>query len=360
VTALPPNYKALVLQGDNVDALALLEPDSVDSIVTDPPYLLRFMGKGWDDAENPFAFHLRWARAVLRVMKPGAYLVAFGGTKTYHWMGAALEEAGFEARDSLHWFYGSGWPKSKALLKPAHEPIALVRKPGPIRELNIDECRVGAPGEYISNHGASAAASRSKGIYGDSTTDGVDRPAEQTEGQKAGRWPANVLMDPIAGALLDAQTGTLTSGAGLKVKRASAAENAGNVSSAYGAENRPEGTPMIAYGDSGGASRFYPSLDFDPEYDAPFFYAGKASPAERSAGLDARNPHPTVKPVSLMRWLVRLITPPGGLVVDPFAGSGTTAVAALLEGRRVICIEKEAEYVPVINARIKHARGGQK
>jgi site-specific DNA-methyltransferase (adenine-specific) len=329
-----------LLHGDCREVLATMEDASVDAVVTDPPYELGFMGKAWDAAGVAHSGDL-WAE-VLRVLKPGGHLLAFGGTRTYHRMTVAIEDAGFEVRDSIHWVYGSGFPKSldvsKAIdkadtgtaaaaefegwgtaLKPAHEPIVVARKPlvGTVAAtvleygtgaLNIDGCRVAgadAPLKWETPRG---------GIW---QTDPTATATATTDDR--GRWPANFVLTHAADcgddcapccpvAELDEQSGE-------------------------------------------GASRFFTVTEWD---DAPFRYVAKPSCAERNAGLGGlaqRNIHPTVKPLDLMRWLVRLVTPPGGVVLDPFAGSGTTLAAAILEGFDCVGVEMTDDYLPLIEGR---------
>ena len=487
-------------KGDCLSQLKKLPDCSIDSIVTDPPYELGFMGKQWDASGIAYNVEL-WTEA-LRVLKPGGHLLAFGGTRTYHRMACAIEDAGFEIRDSIHWIYGSGFPKSldvsKAVdkndaaamrrkrdlcftawmrstgitsaeinrltdsnmgghyltakeqpavataemfdmlrphlpevpdeieemvrqrtiesenfkrrevtghheqpapaqqwmanydmpadltpkerrdkahtseaqqwqgwgtaLKPAHEPIVVARKPfastvaANVLEhgtgaLNIDGCRVGT--EVRTNDGMS-----SLGVMHDD-----DWQPGKVSSTVSGRWPANIVFDEDAAAELDAQSGVSKSTAQTRKNNAS-------TSVARGAMTDFE---TGGYGDTGGASRF--------------FYCAKASRKERNAGLDglpqktnkfgnqkngddigngsvndkfttapAANSHPTVKPIALMRWLVRLVTPPGGVVLDPFLGSGTTAVAAILEGFDWKGCEMTEDYWPIIEARVKWAR----
>jgi len=335
----------------------------------------------------------------LRVLKPGGHLLAFGGTRTYHRLACAIEDAGFEVRDCLMWLYGSGFPKShdisKAIdkklgakreviktvkgmgkqnpewngtakgrkenyykpeyqltapaspeakqwdgwgtaLKPANEPIVVARKPiseKTIAEnvmkwgtggLNIDGCRI----EYQSEKDFESA----KGGDSGSTKCNIFSANGKKQSEKItplGRFPANVILDEEAGALLDQQSGILKSGA-LKPYQ----ENHQNASSYK--MNRYK--TFIQPANEGGASRF--------------FYVAKASKKERTHNGKVENKHPTVKPLKLMRYLCRLITPPGGTVLDPFAGSGTTILAAVQEGFSCIGIEKEPEYCEIIRQRM--------
>jgi len=493
-----------VRHGDCRDIMRALPAESVDAIVSDPPYGLEFMGKEWDKGVPGAEF---WAEA-LRVAKPGAHLVAFGGTRTFHRLAVAIEDAGWEVRDCLSWLYGSGFPKSLAVdkaidkvngetdrlhrftawmrttgvtasqvnaatgtfmgshyltagsqpaiptpelwtklrplcgevpdwvdklveriaaerevvgkkdgnllavapgqendrsattlditapatdaakrwhgwgtaLKPAWEPIILARKPlsGTVAAnvtqygtgaINVDGCRIGTEEDTSRPNGASALG-QGAGWNAHANRQGVGG------GNPAGRWPANVCLDEDAAALLDAQSGERK--AGVAVKRNGVTSNG-----VTGWGKAPPGTPDIGYGDSGGASRF--------------FYTAKVSRREREAGLDgmpersgtygqkrcakcgrqavnvsgtcqcenpewiagsevvkSRNHHPTVKPIALMRWLCRLVTPQGGLVLDPFNGSGSTGCAAVLEGLRYLGCELEPEYVEIAQRRIAY------
>lgn len=363
--------------GDCREVLRGLTAESLDAVVTDPPYSLGFMGKAWDRsgiANDP----AMWA-AVLHVLKPGAYVLAFGGTRTYHRMACAVEDAGFVVKDSLMWLYGSGFPKSLNLgdgigtaLKPGYEPIVLAQKPlqgtyvanlarWGVGGLNIDGCRIESQEQWQGNNEPSASMNG----YGPGDGDGWQGNwTKRSESHAAGRWPANVILDEAAGALLDAQSGTRKSGA---------------IHGTY----KGFSTTGI-YGEGGTARR---DRDSSEGGASRFFYCAKASRSERDAGLDAlplvsaaaitdsgegsarldsprtgagrtsggRNTHPTVKPLSLMRWLVRLVTPDGGIVLDPFAGSGTTLCAAILEGRSTVGIEMTEEYLPLIRGRATHA-----
>jgi DNA modification methylase len=397
--------------GDCIDVMRAMPDASVDSIVTDPPYGLEFMGKGWDapwresDVNADAGFHgggvsatknapsftgstnpkclvckgtrrgrrdgtakvavclcddggrfpnvraiemrafqawcEQWTVECLRVLKPGGHMLAFGGTRTWHRLAVAVEDAGFEIRDSIAWMYGSGFPKSMNMgdgmgtaLKPAFEPIVVARKPlaGTVAAnvlahgtgaLNIDGCRISAaPGDVASVKGTK----RSGGIMGASEPrDSASVPHD------SGRFPANVVLDEHAAQELDGQSGVLTSGA---VKSTHTRSTVGGNGHTHGAMAGVTGPERDA--SSGGASRF--------------FYTAKADSAERPVVNGIA--HPTVKPLDLMRWLVRLVTPRGGVVLEPFAGSGTTLEAAVLEGFRAIGIEREADYLPLIEKRL--------
>lgn len=357
-----------VIHGDCLEVMAGMDADSVDAIVTDPPYGLAFMGKQWDHGVPGEPF---W-REALRVAKPGAHILAFGGTRTYHRLACGIEDAGWEIRDCLSWLYGSGFPKSHngpwggTALKPAWEPIIMARKPliGTVAAnveahgtggLNIDGCRLGS-GPTQTNH--TAKVGNAPGWSGRAT-------GEVT--QHCGRWPANVCLDPEAAAILDAQSGALSSGAPPKRR---GANRDGTLYGEYGAMQgcqQPRGASI------GGASRF--------------FYVAKAARSEREAGLEgvavrvagamqgntgtipsrmagdgvtpvrqvrAANHHPTVKPIDLMRWLCRMVTPRGGTVLDPFMGSGTTGCAAVLEGFDFRGVDLDSEYVRIARKRVAH------
>lgn len=344
------------------DARAIPLPDaSVAAVVTDPPYELGFMGKHLDRAGVAFD-PATWAE-VLRVLRPGGRLLAFGAPRTSHRIWCAIEDAGFTIEDTAMWLFGSGFPKHRSKLKPAYEPICVARK-GPVSAMNIDGCRIAtteAEREWMraTAHPNGTAAGSAGGFVGYQQ----DKPGPFNP-HSAGRWPANVLLDEDAAAALDAQSGE-TVGDG--VRRAGVGRRPGGFAD-VGAANgdpRPCGT---MYGDSGGASRF--------------FYTAKASRSERERGLDGQprkpggahrhgqgsigskdgrdrpvgNHHPTVKPLALMRYLVRLVTQPGELVLDPFTGSGSTGVACVEEGRRFIGIELSPEYAEIARRRIAAAQ----
>jgi site-specific DNA-methyltransferase (adenine-specific) len=421
--------------GNNLDILPTLPDNSVDSIVTDPPYELGFMGKKWDNSGIAYSVEL-WTQC-LRVLKPGGHLLSFGGTRTWHRVAVAIEDAGFEVRDSIAWMYGSGFPKSldvsKAIdkaagvereivgitnqavgvyahsgsgspqdyksyaiersitaptspeakqwegwgtaLKPAFEPIVVARKPliGTVAEnvlthgtggLNIDGSRIGTqPGEKFSG---GVAAQHSEGWDRpwkhdpDSIAKKQERIKETIEKTETlGRWPANIILDEYTAELLDEQT-THLKGATSRTTHI----DRGPFSTGVG-----ELVPDAVYGDTGGASRF--------------FYVAKASKRDRNEGLEDLQPqrhsdrenaegvggdnprnrtneakqnfHPTVKPTELMRYLIKLVTPPGGVVLDPFTGSGSTGKAAILEGFRFIGCELTEDYIPIIQGRLDNA-----
>lgn len=406
----------MIHHGDLFDVLPTLTEASIDSCVTDPPYGIGFMGKEWDTfapgnvtkewdlrqraefkdgvmsanikgrkrtpAASPSQIDYnrtlagqrgfqewteRWAREVFRVLKPGAHLVVCGAPRSHHRMMCGLEDAGFEIRDCLAWLFGQGFPKSRNLgngwgtaLKPGHEPIALARKPfkGSITAnhhqhhvggLNVNACRI--EGEaFTTNHGhAESAGYRLH-----------NRAVKEFESHELGRWPANVLLDAQAAEHLDAQSGELVSGGTPEERHA---PKFGGIYGAFAGASLEDGIGASV----GGASRFFyvakPSreerdlgcFDLEPrQRDESRKEGNPGGDNPRNRGLQRRgNFHPTVKPLALMRWLVRLVTPQGGLVLDPFGGSGTTAMACAAEGLDFVLIEREAEYVPIIEARVR-------
>lgn len=329
-----------------------MEDNSIDAIVTDPPYGLSndppmsdvleawmndkiykpqqkggFMGCTWD----AFIPGPEIWREALRVLKPGGHILCFGGSRTVDLMGLALRLAGFEIRDQLQWIYSTGWPKSKANLKPGHEPIILARKPlqGTLQAnlqkfgtgtLQIDACRV--PGKIESGwnkYGSKASentALAGRNYHRDPKPDPIN-----------GRWPSNIILDKEAAAFLDSQ-------------------NPKTKSSLY-PEHIAKGDvlPLTkrsagGYQDEGGVSRF--------------FYSPKASKKERSQGLTDPNPHNTIKPIELMSYLLQLVTPPNGVVFDPFAGSGSTGCAAAVLGIEFVGAELDTVFARVANDRILH------
>jgi DNA modification methylase len=399
--------------GDCLDKLKELEDNSVDSIVTDPPYGLSFMNKKWDyDVPSTDI----WIEC-LRVLKPGGHLLSFSGSRTYHRMVVRIEDAGFEIRDQIMWVYGSGFPKShnigKAVdklqgnertvvgevkdgfnnwanftdrdwkpennvytkgtsewegwgtaLKPAHEPIVMARKPLSEKSvaenvlrwgtggLNIDESRIG----YKDDKPHSVSTEREGG---NSWNKDYVR-TEDWEPNNTGRWPANIIFDEEAGQVLDQQSG---------ISKSTPSEWK-NDFGVYHKDGRTikevQGTKKGGHNDKGGASRF--------------FYCPKASKKDRDEGMDLhddkilnrvnsgglendprwgpivrKNNHPTVKPTELMLYLIKLVTPVNGTVLDCFLGSGSTGKAAVRGGFDFIGIEKEEEYIKIAEARINNA-----
>ena len=389
--------------GDCLDVLRAMPDCSVDACVTDPPYGLSFMGKAWDyDVPTVVVW-----REVLRVLKPGGHLLAFAGTRTQHRMACAIEDAGFEIRDMIAWVYGSGFPKSldvsKAIdkaagaerevvgradrktgpgrhmtalagsslgvsvtpnitapatdaarqwagwgtaLKPALEPITLARRPlvGTVAAnvlehgtgaLNVDGCRVAAdpadlgdPSRFsVSRKGGDSWDRQDKGMFD------AGRRGGWRNGAPAGRWPANLIhdgSDEVVG--LFPETGQ-SPDPGRPIRRGK------RTAPIYGGQTNAEGTLGFGFGDSGSAARF--------------FYTAKATAAERQGVT-----HPTVKPLDLMAYLCRLVTPPGGIVLDPFMGSGTTIKAAISEGFQAIGIERDPAYFAMAEHRLNGAQLG--
>lgn len=318
----------MIYHGDSLEVLRTLGTHSVDAVVTDPPYGLKFMGKKWDYDVPTTAM---WSE-VLRVLKPGGHLLSFGGTRTYHRMVVSLEDAGFEVRDQIQWLYGSGFPKSHNLgngigtaLKPANEPIVLARKPLSEKTVAANVLKWGCGGLNID-------ASRIDLKDGETTPDmGEKRIGVPNIKSTQGRWPANLLLDEVAAEMLDEQSiaGGMHSAGKSRGKGLAKQDQVGGL---FGV-GQHEGNG-VRFGDSGGASRF--------------FYCAKSSKGERGEG----NGHPTVKPLKLMEYLCRLITQPGGTILDPFMGSGSTGVAAKNLNFKFIGIEMSEEYVEIARKRI--------
>ena len=360
------------------DVLRSMADNSVDSIVTDPPYGLSFMGHKWDYQVPTVE---QWTQC-LRVLKPGGHLLAFGGSRTYHRLVVNIEDAGFEIRDQLMWIYGSGFPKSKNLtgehagkgtaLKPAHEPIVMARKPivGTVESnvnqygtgaLSIDLCRV--PTEEILAGGSGGLLSHVR--------DAKEANHQEWCGEQAGRWPANILHDgseEVISAFPDAkgQQGNL--------KTTGKARPAG---AAFGNMDAPREHAMRIETSKSAARFFYCAKVSRAERDEGMerFVSATASEmtggrSEDSAGINnpragagrtggAKNNHPTVKPVELMRYLCRLVTPKSGVILDPFMGSGSTGKAALLDGFGFVGIELDPDHLVTAAARIGYVMKSQ-
>ena len=439
--------------GDCLEVLKTIPDNSIDSVVTDPPYHLTsivkrfgkensapaqfgtdgayaraskgFMGKEWDGGDIAFRTDV-WEEC-LRILKPGGHLLAFSHSRTYHRMGVAIEDAGFEIRDQIMWVYGSGFPKShnigKAIdkiegnereilgykgsfvssggqlngentrtdryyekgnsdwegwgtaLKPAHEPIVMARKPLSEKSIAENVLKHGTGGINIDGSRIPSDKNdkydiRTYDTYHKTFSSYAETNEEQTfsvnEKNEAGRFPANIIFDEEAGQLLDEQSGVKKSS-----KRTSKYNKDTEHTNTYTpakSDYRDDNT----YADKGGASRF--------------FYCPKAAKSDRNEGLDEfekkksgigstyagnqktsnisgnpdrqtdpkANHHPTVKPVDLMRYLINLVTPPNGTILDPFMGSGSTGKAAVRCGVNFIGIEKEQEYMDIASARIEH------
>jgi site-specific DNA-methyltransferase (adenine-specific) len=386
--------------GDCIEQMRQLEPNSVDSIVTDPPYELGFVGKSWDSTGIAYIVKM-WDEA-LRVLKPGGHLLAFSGSRTYHRMVVAIEDAGFEIRDQIMWVYGSGFPKSmdvsKAIdkqsnvkvevigtgksgktaiwneqggmgnfditepttdkakqwagwgtaLKPAHEPIVLARKPliGTVATnviihgtgaLNIDGSRI-ATDEVFTNLPNRAWVNTNGQSYAESGhnhKDGSNSKAIEKL-NTMGRWPANFIhdgSDEVVELLEDAARFFYCAKASKKDRNEGLDDFAGK-------EVGTKGNGLARTCATCGASTLQ----------------GCECPDRTYVNPTRANHHPTVKPTELMRYLVRLVTPPNGTVLDPFMGSGSTGKAAVLERFSFIGIDQSADYLEIATARIKHAQ----
>jgi DNA modification methylase len=454
--------KTKLMLGDNIESLRKMPDNSVDSVVTDPPYGLSFMNKKWDYDVPSVEF---W-KEVYRVLKPGGHVLSFGGTRTYHRMVVNIEDAGFEIRDQIQWIYGSGFPKShnigKAVdklegndredlgknpaarpcsdagdyetntkwktpprpnitkgtspyegwgtaLKPANEPICVARKPLSEKSvaenvlkwgtggINIDGCRIGIVGKDDRS-----AGKRTCNIFDEvKVSGGIDSP--EYIPNEEGRFPANIILECICDEVIKGEKGEIKVSNNGNSKGFAGDKGADTIhytdkgdihidpncpcrlldeqsgdskSSDYKCEGKDTSTKFgqiksskreTGYVDKGGASRF--------------FYQAKVSKAERNMGLDGfedkiiegrdegqdernvaykprpvsqKNTHPTVKPINLMSYLCRLITPEGGIVLDPFMGSGSTGVAAQLEGFKFLGMEMDPEYFKIADTRIEN------
>ena len=434
------NDEYKLYHGNMLDMLEVIEPNSIDSIVTDPPYELNFMGKGWDN--SGIAFQSDTWKKCYEVLKEGGYLLAFGGSRTSHRIACAIEDAGFEIRDTIMWLYGSGFPKSMNIglaidkkkgieskvigerkehdirnnnyannevsnktfmrqikkatnewegwgtaLKPSFEPIIVARKPfkgslvdnvieNGVGGINIDECRIGNEKIYSLTKDLSAT-------HGNNWGAGTPTPLTGEKVEHTGRFPANTIIDETVAN--EMPVGSHTGHRSQKSidncinnrkerKGKTQCDTGGNIKS------------ITEYTDSGSVSRY--------------FYCAKASKKDRDEGLEEfddkymafsnqakaelkrgnvefkgnednpmnfvnsvsvrKNTHPTVKPTTLMQYLVRLVTPNGGTVLDPFNGSGSTGKAVMYEnkerdkGYKYIGIELTDEYLPISKARIEY------
>lgn len=394
----------MIIQGDCLIELKKLPSNSVDSIVTDPPYELGFMGKSWDKTGISNNV-LMWSEC-LRVLKPAGHLLAFSGTRTYHRMASAIEDAGFEVRDMIEWVYGSGFPKSlnigKAVdklqgnereyspnplikkqtgttgtvamnakgatltiskgnsewegwgtaLKPAHEPICMARKPLVEKTVAENVLKWGTGGINIDESRVGTSGARFNGRNVDSDIYGKYGTAKPKEVYDYGRFPANLIhdnSDEVRECFPETKTGKA-------IRSNSGGKN-------FGGENTKPVMEDLGYDDTGGnASRFFKSIIYNP----------KASKSERNKGCEeinaqirvrqglagekkdtvSSNFHPTVKPIALMEYLIKMVTLKGGTVLDPFMGSGSTGVAAKKNGYDFIGIELDKEYCEIAEKRI--------
>ncbi len=437
---------SVLMVGDSRIRIKELADNSIDSVVTDPPYELGFMGKKWDN--TGIAYDVKLWKEVLRVLKPGGHLLSFGGTRTYHRMVVAIEDAGFEIRDMIEWVYGSGFPKSMDIgkafdkqagakrevigivaqgraasprqdirsgrmhassdgntrgymgnqitspataqahkwngwgtaLKPAHEPIVVARKPLTEKTvcenlvqwgtggINIDKGRISPNGIQLCQTNNHFDPSR--------TTNHFLLPEELHHGT-LGRFPANFIHDGSAEVVAMFPT---NAGAASLVRKG----HDGSSNGIYGDYATKGDDGATFYADNGTAARFFKVCPWSENDLFPLFYCAKASKSERNKGCNGlndkhfnmrpfagencdlsvlknrmnskhgKNHHPTVKPLSLMNYLIGLVTPPNGTTLDLFAGSGTTLLAAQQSGFGFIGIEKEPEYIPIIKSRIEN------
>lgn len=402
------NYR--IICGNMLEKLDTLDDNSIDSIITDPPYELNFMGKSWDNAG--VSYNVNTWKKCLNVLKPGGYLLAFGGSRTFHRIACAIEDAEFEIKDTILWLYGSGFPKSMNIgleidkrmgveskvvgvgksgvssrayqsletttagqyeikeaqnrwngwgtqLKPAFEPIIMARKPVDntvldnvmeygVGGINIDECRI----QHCESIKTTNRKSRPDDNVFNNSNSGFDNSKlTMASANPNGRFPSNVILtyddsdyDEVCGGFPDS--------------KGSSSQNVYTNSSKYGGNALlPSSTKRYnyqpGYNDDGSASRY--------------FYCAKASNKDRDEGLEflhnSHNIHPTVKPTSLMQYLIRLVTPKGGVILDPFMGSGSTGKAAMYENSernadyKFVGIELSEEYCTIANARMMYVEG---
>lgn len=345
------NENGKIIHGDNIAVLGGLNKASVDSCISDFPYAIEFMSKNWDCDKNFYEWCHERATGLVQVMKPGGYVAIFGHLKTNHRMKCAFEDAGFKIVEEIDWIYSTGMPKNQDIgklfdkagnkvlaeqyygyktagLKPAHEPITIFQKTleGTYIQniekygcgaMNIDACRVPFKNEHDIQTAKSKtnfieASDHNRGfgngtdIYGDGNT-----PLEQAKCciKESGRFPPNVILDEHTANLLDEQTGYS------KSKQSNRGIGFSS-SPVYGVGN-PDFDTVRGYDDSGGGSRYFPIIKYCP----------KVAPHERQLPNEERNPHVTVKPVELIKWLIKLLTPKDGITIDITAGSCTHAVA---------------------------------
>ncbi len=345
-----------LLHGDCLEELKKLDADSIDAIVTDPPYGLSFMGKKWDHSVPSVEV---W-REALRVLKPGGHMLVACGTRTQHRMVVNIEDAGFEIRDVITWLYGQGFPKSldisKAIDKAAgaeRSVTGIAGKSGSKRNAIVRDF---TGGEYHSTAPATDAAKKWQG-FGTALKPACEFWTLARKPLSEKNVAANVLKWGTGGLNID---GSRIEAADQVVLDAAVKRMTGNsVRSGGATDNFISGSTTIQPKSAQG--RFPANLVLDEDAGAAldeqsgasnsrFFYCAKVSSRERGEG----NKHPTVKPIKLMRYLCKLVTPPNGIVLDPFMGSGSTGVAAIQEGFQFVGIEREAEYIEIAAKRIAH------
>jgi DNA modification methylase len=332
-----------IIHGDCLERMREIPDGTVDAIVTDPPGGIHFLGKSWDHNRGSRDSWIDWLTLRLtecrRVVKPGARALVWAIPRTSHWTGMAIEDAGWIIEDRVAHLFGQGFPKAKSKLKPACEDWWIARKPSKnVPPLNIDDCRVSTNGELVPIFQTDG------GRKFEQTHTQPERRTKQVGTSDVGRWPANVALTccgetphvegcPVA--ILDEQSGTLSPGEIPSRASLGLYKMSGQNTRPYHTDTPVESGHTRVVLDSGGASRFY--------------FCGKASPEDRGDG----NTHPTVKSTDLMRWLIKLVTQPRELVLDPFAGSGSTLVACYQTDRQCIGIEADIDYIPIIKQRVK-------
>jgi site-specific DNA-methyltransferase (adenine-specific) len=337
------NTQFKLFVGDCIEKMKDIPDDTIDSIVTDPPYELGFMGKAWDS--TGIAYNLEFWQEALRILKPGGYLLSFGGSRTYHRMACAIEDAGFEIRDQIMWVYSSGFPKSHDVSQAIDKELGATRKKIGTKQGTTS---VKKGGQYRGGVGVQQTS-----VAVDITEPATDE-ARQWDGWGTALKPAHepivMARKPlsernVARNVLEWGTGSIN----INGTRVGTEKMLRHTTTATGAEVGRWPANFIHDG-SGEVVDSFPK-----KTDERFFYCAKANSKERSEGLGDKNFHPTVKPIELMRYLVRMVTPPNGIVLDPFTGSGSTGVGAIKEARRFYGIELNKEYAKIARARLKHA-----
>lgn len=346
---------SVLFNGDCREVLTTLDENCVDTVITDPPYGLEFMGKGWDKGVPGVEF---W-QAVLRVAKPGAMLLAFGGTRTFHRLTVAIEDAGWQLRDCLMWLYGTGFPKSHDVSKGIDKKLGVKRTEFSDRPLGL------GGGAYQSGKGKKNLNDASS--YATGTGAQISEPAT-SEAKRWSGWgtalkpawePIVLAMKPLDGTFANNALEHGVAGINIEATRVPLADETPPTGSGKGSTSSKFEQVRRSQGNGGNetpaAGRWPANVLLDDEVRAAlggpsrFFYCAKANKKER-----AGNDHPTIKPVSLMQWLARLTsTPDGGLVLDPFMGSGSTGIAALKEGRQFCGIELDKHYAEIAAARLE-------